>query len=78
MVIGTRPEIVKMGSIISELEARNVEFSLIHTGQHYDWEMSQAFLEELGLGAPDTHLAMGSGSPRNRRRRPWLDWRRPS
>ncbi len=62
VVIGTRPEIVKMAPIISELESRNVEFSLIHTGQHYHWELSQAFLEELGLRAPDTHLAVGSGS----------------
>lgn len=62
VVVGTRPEIVKMAPIISELRDRDVSFSLIHTGQHYDWEMSQAFLEELGLGIPDTHLDVGSGS----------------
>lgn len=62
VVVGTRPEIVKMAPIITEFRQRQVPFSLLHTGQHYDWEMSEAFLEELGLGAPDTHLQVGSGS----------------
>ncbi|MDX1534280.1 MAG: UDP-N-acetylglucosamine 2-epimerase, partial [Thermoplasmata archaeon] len=62
VVVGTRPEIVKMAPVILALREADVPFSLIHTGQHYDQELSSVFLEELGLGPPDALLDVGSGS----------------
>ncbi len=62
VVVGTRPEIVKMAPVILALREAGVSFSLVHTGQHYDQELSGVFLEELGLGAPDVVLDVGSGS----------------
>jgi len=49
---GTRPEIIKMAPVIKRLEEAGVGFIYIHTGQHYDYEMSQVFIEELGLPKP--------------------------
>jgi UDP-N-acetylglucosamine 2-epimerase (non-hydrolysing) len=63
VVVGTRPEIVKMASIVHELRARHADFTLIHTGQHYDRELSQQFFEELDLPKPDMNLEIGSGTP---------------
>jgi UDP-N-acetylglucosamine 2-epimerase (non-hydrolysing) len=63
-VVGTRPNFMKMGPILRALDARPGEFrsTLVHTGQHYDAAMSDVFLEELGIGAPDHQLDVGSGS----------------
>lgn len=61
-VLGTRPEIVKMAPVIKALRQRHVPLKVVHSGQHYDWEMSSVFLDELGLGHPDTFLEVGSGS----------------
>jgi UDP-N-acetylglucosamine 2-epimerase (non-hydrolysing) len=62
-VIGTRPNYMKI-SPIAALLARHDDFehTLIHTGQHYDASMSQIFFEQLGLGAPDHLLNVGSGT----------------
>jgi len=49
VVVGTRPEIIKMAPVIKELEKRGVEYTFVNTGQHYDYEMNQIFIEELGL-----------------------------
>jgi len=62
VVLGTRPEIVKMAPIIHELKSRHIDFSLIHSGQHYDHDMSQIFFEELDLASPDVNLETGSGT----------------
>jgi UDP-N-acetylglucosamine 2-epimerase (non-hydrolysing) len=63
-VVGARPNYVKMAPLIHELATRapDVRHILINTGQHYDREMSALFLEELGIGAPDIDLGVGSGS----------------
>ncbi len=63
-VVGTRPNLIKMAPVIAELHRREREFEvlLVHAGQHYDVEMSQIFIEELGMPAPDYALAAGSGS----------------
>ena len=55
---------MKIAPIAAELQRRGDEFEhvLVHTGQHYDREMSQIFLEELGVGEPDYSLGVGSGS----------------
>jgi UDP-N-acetylglucosamine 2-epimerase (non-hydrolysing) len=62
VVLGTRPEIIKMASIIKHLESGNHEYYVIHTQQHYDANMSQTFFDELGLPAADYCLSVGSGS----------------
>jgi UDP-N-acetylglucosamine 2-epimerase (non-hydrolysing) len=63
-VVGTRPNMMKIAPIAAELARRSDEFEhvLVHTGQHYDREMSEIFLEELGVGEPDYSLGVGSGS----------------
>jgi hypothetical protein len=55
---------MKIAPIASELARRGEEFEhvLVHTGQHYDRELSEIFLEELGIGEPDFALGVGSGS----------------
>src|SRR5439155_1430408 len=63
IVVGTRPEIVKMASVIKQLEADGSDFTIIHSGQHYDQNMSEVFFKELDLPVPDTNLEIGSGSP---------------
>lgn len=61
-VFGTRPEIIKLAPVIRAFEERSIEPLLIHTGQHYDYEMSKIFLEELELHRIDYHLEVGSGT----------------
>jgi UDP-N-acetylglucosamine 2-epimerase (non-hydrolysing) len=53
VVVGTRPEIVKMAPIIRTLKRSSVPFTFVHCGQHYDYNMSQQFIEELELPLPD-------------------------
>ncbi|HXR29571.1 MAG TPA: UDP-N-acetylglucosamine 2-epimerase (non-hydrolyzing) [Solirubrobacterales bacterium] len=63
-VVGTRPNFVKTAPVIAALRARLPEgrHAIVHTGQHYDRLMSEVFLEELGVPAPDHMLEVGSGS----------------
>ena len=63
-VLGTRPNFVKTAPVIGALRARSPEgrHAIVHTGQHYDRLMSEIFLEELGVPAPDHMLEVGSGS----------------
>ncbi|MCG2828815.1 non-hydrolyzing UDP-N-acetylglucosamine 2-epimerase [Methanothermobacter sp. K4] len=62
VVLGTRPEIIKMAPVIDEIKRRNLDFTLIHTGQHYDHEMSDQFFIDLELPSPDHNIGAGSGS----------------
>ena len=64
IVAGARPNFMKIAPIIRELERhRSVfDYRLVHTGQHYDRNMSDVFFEELGIPPPDHHLNVGSGS----------------
>ena len=55
-VVGTRPNFVKEYVVNHEMKRRGIQEILIHTGQHYDYEMSQAFFECFDLPAPDYHL----------------------
>ncbi len=62
IVVGTRPEIIKMAPIIRALKRRNVSSIFVHCGQHYDYNMSQKFIEDLDLAAPDYSYRMKSES----------------
>jgi UDP-N-acetylglucosamine 2-epimerase (non-hydrolysing) len=61
IVLGTRPEIIKLAPVIEEVGARSLECVVIHTNQHYDWEMDAQFFEEMELPAADLNLGVGSG-----------------
>ena len=60
-VIGNRPQFIKAAAVSRRLRERHEE-TLVHTGQHYDDEMSRVFFEELGVPAPDVQLGIGSGT----------------
>lgn len=62
LVVGARPNFMKTAPVLRALHGVGVETTLVHTGQHYDEEMSEVFLSELGLPAPDIFLGVGSGS----------------
>lgn len=59
-IVGTRPEIIKMSPLIDEVEKRGIDYILIHTGQHYDNEMSQQFFKDLEIPLPDYNIGVGS------------------
>jgi len=59
LVFGTRPEIIKLSPVIRELVGRRGGFVLVHTGQHYSYEMDRVFFEELELPEPDYRLDVG-------------------
>jgi len=61
-VVGARPNFMKVAPVIGALRSLGHEVLLIHTGQHYDPEMSDVFLGELGLPTPDVFLGVGSGT----------------
>lgn len=67
LIAGTRPNFVKIAPIIHEILRRkrlgvDVEYSLIHTGQHYDTRLTDLFFEELNIPEPTVNLGIGSGS----------------
>lgn len=62
-VVGARPNMMKAAPLMQELSRHaEVEAVLVHTGQHYDERMSEAFFRDLGLPAPDHYLGVGSGT----------------
>jgi UDP-N-acetylglucosamine 2-epimerase (non-hydrolysing) len=63
VVAGARPNFMKIAPLMREAGAfPDIEMLLVHTGQHYDHEMSRSFFEQLEIREPDFHLAVGSGS----------------
>jgi UDP-N-acetylglucosamine 2-epimerase (non-hydrolysing) len=62
IVVGTRPEIVKMSPIIKELVKQRLNHFVLHTGQHYSYNMDGIFFKELGLKKPKYNLKIGSGT----------------
>ncbi|MFC1912752.1 non-hydrolyzing UDP-N-acetylglucosamine 2-epimerase [Chloroflexota bacterium] len=62
VIVGTRPEIIKMAPIIKELEKRGADFLIIHTGQHYSYNMDEVFFKQLKLPQANFKLEVGSGS----------------
>ena len=63
-VVGARPNFMKVAPIVAELKRHPDEFVplVVHTGQHYDAAMSEAFFTDLDLPQPDVHLGVGSAS----------------
>jgi UDP-N-acetylglucosamine 2-epimerase len=61
VVIGTRPQIIKTAPVLREAQRRGFHLDVVHTGQHYDYEMSRVFFNELGLPDPVVNLGVGSG-----------------
>ncbi|MBM3175977.1 MAG: UDP-N-acetylglucosamine 2-epimerase (non-hydrolyzing), partial [Chloroflexi bacterium] len=72
LAAGARPNFMKIAPLVHAIEKhnsslnlnlnRNLVYILVHTGQHYDYEMSQVFFEDLELPRPDMHLGVGSGT----------------
>jgi UDP-N-acetylglucosamine 2-epimerase (non-hydrolysing) len=71
LVVGARPNFMKIAPIIKAIATYNNSYHLspvtthhllVHTGQHYDYEMSKVFLEDLELPEPDIYLGIGSGT----------------
>ncbi len=67
IIAGARPNFMKVAPLIHEIQNRRqagskLEYRLVHTGQHYDKQMSQTFFEELGIPEPDVNLGCGGGS----------------
>ena len=60
-IIGNRPQFVKAAAV-SRLLRESHDEQIVHTGQHYDDELSKVFFDELGVPAPDRELGAGSGS----------------
>jgi UDP-N-acetylglucosamine 2-epimerase (non-hydrolysing) len=61
-VVGARPNFMKAAPVLRALESRGLPQRLIHTGQHYDDQLSAVFFRDLGLPEPDLNLGVGSGS----------------
>ena len=61
-VVGNRPQFVKAAAVSKHLDGGRIEEVLVHTGQHYDPELSEVFFEELGLRPPEHELDVGSGT----------------
>jgi len=62
IILGTRPEIIKMSPIIRVCERLSLDYCILHTGQHYSYTMDQVFFEQLELPEAKYNLDVGSGS----------------
>lgn len=62
IILGTRPEIVKMSSIINECQKRQLNFFILHTNQHYSDKLDRIFFKELNLPQPKYNLGVGSNN----------------
>lgn len=62
IILGTRPEIIKLSPVIRECERVNLNYFIIHTGQHYSYNMDTVFFEDLELPEPKYNLNVGSGT----------------
>lgn len=62
IILGTRPEIIKMSPVIRECERHGLDYFILHTGQHYSYNMDCVFFEQLGLPEAKYNLNVGSGS----------------
>jgi len=63
-IVGTRPEIIRLSSVIAKLEESNaVEHILVHTGQNYDYELNEVFFNDFNLRKPNYFLNAAGGGP---------------
>jgi UDP-N-acetylglucosamine 2-epimerase (non-hydrolysing) len=62
IIVGTRPEIIKMAPVIRQLEERKIDFFILHTGQHYSYGLDRVFFEQLKLPRAKYNLEVGSDS----------------
>ena len=62
IILGTRPEIIKMSPIARIAKKRNLDFFILHTGQHYSYEMDEVFFQQMKLPRPRYNLDVGSAS----------------
>jgi len=62
LIAGARPNFMKLAPVRVALDKKFDNVEVVHTGQHYDYEMSQVFFEDLGIPEPDSYLGVGSGS----------------
>ena len=60
IILGTRPEIIKMSPIIREYQKKGINFFILHTNQHYSENLDRIFFEELELPQPKYNLNVGS------------------
>jgi UDP-N-acetylglucosamine 2-epimerase (non-hydrolysing) len=62
-IVGARPNMMKVAPLLAEFRRHeDIESVLVHTGQHYDYSMSQVFFDQLGVPPPDYNLDVGSGT----------------
>jgi UDP-N-acetylglucosamine 2-epimerase (non-hydrolysing) len=61
IIMGTRPEIIKMSPVIIECQRQGMDHFILHTGQHYSYNMDKVFFEQLGLPDVKYNLDTGSG-----------------
>jgi len=62
IILGTRPEIIKMSPITRECDRLGLNYFILHTGQHYSYNLDKVFFEQLGLPSPKYNLGVGSGT----------------
>ncbi len=67
IILGTRPETIKMSPVIRECEQKGPEYFILHTGQHYWYNLDRVFFEHLGLLGAGYNLEAGAHGEQNQR-----------